>query len=109
MSSNSEYNPLIRGDSIQIRLIGGFDLEAADANGLSDPYCLVEHVDPQVFRFDKIKTKVVKKTLSPVWNENFDLGNVKLTTGKVLFKVTVMDWDRFSKDVSCYQLFEMLN
>ena len=97
--SPREYKPLIRGDTIQLRIINGFDLEAADANGLSDPFIIGETVDPQLLKFDKFKTKIMKKTLSPVWNETFDLGSVKLTCGKILVKLTVMDWDRFSKDV----------
>ncbi|EFC39983.1 predicted protein [Naegleria gruberi] len=96
--SPREYKPLIRGDTIQLRIINGFDLEAADANGLSDPFIIGETVDPQLLKFDKFKTKIMKKTLSPVWNETFDLGSVKLTCGKILVKLTVMDWDRFSKD-----------
>lgn len=38
------------------------------------------------------KSEVVKKTLAPVWNENFDVGvNSRVAAD---FTVTVYDWDR---------------
>lgn len=46
------------------------------------------------------KTNVIKKNLDPQWNESFTLNPLKDYTEQVSVKFTVMDWDRFSKDVS---------
>lgn len=42
-------------------------MAARDVGGSSDPYCVIS-VDNKT-----VKTKVIKKTLNPVWNEKFKL------------------------------------
>jgi len=45
-------------------------LLAADASGKSDPYVVVEVNNTRTGH----KTSIVKKTLAPTWNEDFDIG-----------------------------------
>ncbi|KAH9504089.1 BAI1-associated protein 3 [Bulinus truncatus] len=58
-----------------VEVLSAKDLIPLDANGLSDPYVLVslvpEHVFPGV---STQSTKIVKKTLNPVFDESFEFG-----------------------------------
>lgn len=69
---------------IRVTLNGASNVTAMDFGGTSDPYCEVYMGKHKIF-----KTKTHKKTLNPVWNENF---RVDLTTAKLTFKV----WDHDS-------------
>ena len=55
-------------------------LIAADRGGTSDPYCQVK-VEKQLS-----KTEIVKKSLSPVWNETFDFSS-RVTTKALIFEL----------------------
>lgn len=75
----------------RVTVHSGIVNEATDSNGLSDPYVKVynEHSGKLLYT-----TKVHKKTLSPVWEETFD---IKIHCGlHVLFKV--YDKDMISDD-----------
>lgn len=48
---------------IRVVIVSGSGLAAKDSNGLSDPYCVVKCGS---FNY---KTKTIKKTLNPSWNE----------------------------------------
>mmetsp|Transcript_46020 Transcript_46020/g.115860 ORF Transcript_46020/g.115860 Transcript_46020/m.115860 type:complete len:548 (+) Transcript_46020:740-2383(+) len=65
-------------------MIGARQLIAADSNGKSDPYAKVKFGNSA-----SKKTKTIKKTLEPSWNETFEgiIGLDGLT-------VSVFDWDR---------------
>lgn len=71
---------------LRVDVLDGSDLPSADRNGKSDPYCKFELNGQEVY-----KTKVIKKTLSPQWNEYFEV-NVPSRTG-AKFKVNVYDYD----------------
>ena len=71
---------------LRVDILDGVDLPSADRNGKSDPYCKFELNGEEVF-----KTKVVKKTLAPVWNESFEIDVPSRTAGK--FNVNVYDYD----------------
>jgi len=61
-----------------------------DSSGTSDPYVKV------IFRGQEIyKTDTVKKTLTPVWNENFKLDIADRITNKLIFQV--FDWNKLQK------------
>jgi len=73
-----------------IKMIGGKNLPAMDRNGKSDPYLIV------YFKNQKYKTKVIKKTLNPTWNEEYivkftaeDLKNPSET----FLLIEAFDWD----------------
>ena len=53
-----------------VHIVGGAGLLSADSNGLSDPYVKVRL--PKVGGGEhKKETKVIKKTLAPLWDERF--------------------------------------
>ncbi|KAL7960559.1 C2 domain-containing protein [Trichoderma compactum] len=72
--------------NLRVDVLSGTDLPSADRNGKSDPYCKFELNDVEVY-----KTKVQKKTLSPVWNEFFEV-SVPSRTGAHLV-CNVYDYD----------------
>ncbi|KAG6005516.1 hypothetical protein E4U54_000324 [Claviceps lovelessii] len=72
--------------NLRVDVLNGVDLPSADRNGKSDPYCKFELNGQEVF-----KTKVIKKTLNPVWNEFFEVPVPSRTAAK--FNVNVYDYD----------------
>ena len=72
--------------NLRVDVLNAENLPAADRNGYSDPYCKFELDGKEVY-----KTKILKKTLNPAWNEFFECP-VRSRTGAD-FKVRVMDWD----------------
>ena len=72
--------------NLRVDVLNAENLPAADRNGYSDPYCKFELDGKQIY-----KTKIVKKTLNPAWNEFFECP-VRSRTG-ANFKVRIMDWD----------------
>jgi len=66
-------------------LIEGRNLAAMDGGVSSDPYCQVK----ASFNKQAFKTKVVKKTLNPKWDQQFSF-YVSAPTGNILIKV----WDK---------------
>ena len=57
----------MKGSKLTILIKGASNLNAIEANGLSNPYVSVE-VEEQVQQ-----TKVSHNTLNPIWNEKFCL------------------------------------
>jgi len=76
---------------LKVKVIEGKDLIAADSGGTSDPYVTVriQGVD------GKHKTHVIKKTLNPVWNEEFEL---KLRDSIETLEFHVWDHDLFGRN-----------
>ncbi|KAL7819079.1 tricalbin [Trichoderma gracile] len=72
--------------TLRVDVLSGTDLPSADRNGKSDPYCKFELNDVEVY-----KTKVQKKTLSPVWNEFFEVTVPSRTAAH--FVCNVYDYD----------------
>ena len=72
--------------NLRVEVLDAANLPAADRNGYSDPYCKFLLDGKEVF-----KTKIVKKTLHPAWNEFFETP-IRSRTGSD-FKVDVLDWD----------------
>lgn len=62
------------------------NVPAADRSGYSDPYTNVTLNDKVIF-----KTKTIKKTLNPVWNEQFTTEILSRTRDS--FILEVYDWD----------------
>ena len=69
---------------LYVKIREGRNLASADPNGKSDPYVKLE-VGTQ-----KKKSKTVKKTLNPAFNEEFTFS---LSKGESILNVQVYDWD----------------
>ncbi|KAJ7984466.1 hypothetical protein DPEC_G00355120 [Dallia pectoralis] len=54
--------------SLQCTVIKAKGLKPMDFNGLADPYVKL-HLLPGACKANKLKTKIVRNTLNPVWNE----------------------------------------
>lgn len=78
---------------LYITLLGGDGLASKDANGLSDPYAKVEirNSSGALLEGMRKETKVVRRTLNPIWNERVLFSNVPLDGSMVL---ECWDWDR---------------
>ncbi|MBE3045725.1 hypothetical protein IMZ48_24900 [Candidatus Bathyarchaeota archaeon] len=72
--------------TLRLDLLDAQDLQAADRNGKSDPFCKFDLNGKEVF-----KSKTQKKTLNPVWNEFFEVP-VPSRLGAD-FSLSVWDWD----------------
>ncbi|KXJ85964.1 C2 domain-containing protein [Microdochium bolleyi] len=72
--------------NLRVDVLSASDLPAADRNGKSDPYAKFEYNGVEVF-----KTKTIKKTLNPEWNEFFEVPIISRTAAK--FVVNVYDYD----------------
>lgn len=71
---------------LRVDVLDAVELPSADRNGKSDPYCKFELNEQEVY-----KTKVIKKTLNPTWNEYFEVAVPSRTGAK--FHVNVYDYD----------------
>lgn len=70
---------------LQVKLIEGKNLAAMDKGGTSDPYCIIT----SSFNKQRFKSKIVKKTLNPKWDQEFKF-YVSQPTGHILIKL----WDK---------------
>jgi len=85
---------------LKIQLIKGTDLLVGDSNGLSDPFVAMGTYNQTISKFYVMaKSKVIKKTLNPEWNEELVLhltdSNLKHSSG---IKFRVWDSDLISDD-----------
>ena len=87
--------------TLNVRIIEAQDIQAMDRNGKSDPYILFyQEGKPKA----RQKTKIIPKTLSPVWNEEFHIP-IKSIAGDVIH-FSMRDHDDIGKDdkISFYDL-----
>lgn len=81
---------------VEITLVRARNLLPKDANGLSDPYCLISHWDKNGVRKGKQqKTKVHWETLNPHWDSHFTF--VCLDPSE---RLRIQCWDRDPLSVS---------
>lgn len=78
-------------DTFHISVIEAKNLAAMDRSGTSDPYCVLK----SQFNKQHYKTKVMKKNLTPKWEQTFSFFT-SVTEGQVYLKI--QDRDLFSKD-----------
>ncbi|OHT05928.1 hypothetical protein TRFO_26137 [Tritrichomonas foetus] len=78
---------------LHVTICSGSGLRAMDANGKSDPYVTV---NLQSSKKKVFKTKVMKNSLDPVWNEEFDLICENPNDDKLV--VNMYDQDPLSDD-----------
>lgn len=81
------------GHRLQLTVLAGKNLMAADRGGTSDPYVQLRLGDSK----EALKTKVIKKNLNPEWNETFDL---KLERLHESLTIECFDYDLMGSDDS---------
>ncbi|XP_023686477.1 double C2-like domains, gamma [Paramormyrops kingsleyae] len=76
----------------------GKGLKAMDSNGLADPYVKL-HLLPGASKANKLRTKTLKNTLNPVWNETLIYHGITAAdmTTKTL-RLCVCDMDRLGRN-----------
>lgn len=79
---------------LTVGILQAADLISMDSGGTSDPYVKVYILPDKKKKFD---TKVHKKTLNPVFNENFVFKIPYEELGGKILVMSVFDYDRFSK------------
>mmetsp|Transcript_17781 Transcript_17781/g.40242 ORF Transcript_17781/g.40242 Transcript_17781/m.40242 type:complete len:1378 (-) Transcript_17781:1476-5609(-) len=85
LQRTSLISPIVaKGAKLRITVVGGKGLPKMDRFGKADPYVVLD-VDGQ-----KAKTRILKKTLDPVWEETFDF-YVRSFDSNIL--VECFDWD----------------
>lgn len=77
---------------LHVKVIEARNVPAADLNGKSDPYVLLS---TEKTKSPYQKTKVLKKTLSPKWDEEF---TIKINFVSDVLSVTLYDEDFLNKD-----------
>lgn len=80
---------------LKITIVDAVLYTAADSNGLADPYVKLKQNGNKL-----LKTKVIKKTLKPTWNESKAI-NVTGDNGVIRIGVEVWDQDTFANDFMC--------
>ncbi len=94
----AEDDEWINENELEIQLLRGVGLLAADRNGLSDPY-----VRLALGKGHRRRSKTVMRSLNPVWDETytFATGDARVTPEQMLewpLQLQVFDYDRFSKN-----------
>lgn len=75
--------------TIHVQMLKGRGLSPRDSNGLSDPYAVLQ------YGITSAKTKTIRKTLNPEWNETLTLGS--LSAAEKQIEVKVWDWDYLAR------------
>lgn len=96
------FSPKSAPFRLDLKVISAKNLVSKDSNGLSDPYCKISIANDHFKQF--FKTKVVTKSLNPVWNHSFVLYPQFEHT---CLLITVWDRDVLSRDdfLGCCRFF----
>jgi len=95
--------PPLSRSRVWVKVAAARDLPAADKGGTSDPYAVIELVDAAtgkpLKKPRKKKTKTVKKTLAPAWDDGEALwAEIDEAVGGLALRVTVFDADAVSSE-----------
>jgi len=91
--AGSKKEKSIDGSSLRIKVISAEGLKAVDNSGTSDPYVKVQHQKNTLY-----KTKPVKKTINPTWNEECSIPFEKETSDPIISFI-IKDNNKFGKSV----------
>ncbi|TGZ56257.1 hypothetical protein CRM22_010186 [Opisthorchis felineus] len=86
----------VQGQSLLVEVKEAKNLIPMDPNGLADPYVKLR-LGPSDELNRKFKTKIIKSSLDPVWEEAFTV-NIRPEDDAKRLQIEVWDWDRTSRD-----------
>ncbi|KAG8844129.1 hypothetical protein FRB91_002847 [Serendipita sp. 411] len=89
----SDQESMSNQGNLRVEIIDGGEIHGADRSGTSDPYVVASLNGEKLH-----KTEVKKKTLTPVWNEQFEC-TVPSRVGADMM-LEVFDWDRVGNNQS---------